>query len=141
MSAVGVAGVRSFGHGRLSSQRVVAGADTGAFAEGRVNNMSETVQQTMERVTQFVNVALTRLISEGWEPPILMAMISANSGLLFGRYAVADDTGLAFETLAENFGPAGVFVPPINIILINPQTGDAARALLAEGDTAPRMVH
>ena len=103
--------------------------------------MSETVQQTLERVTQFVNVALTRLISEGWEPPILMAMISANSGLLFGRYAVADDTGLAFETLAENFGPAGVFVAPINIILINPQTGDAARALLAEGDTAPRMVH
>ena len=102
--------------------------------------MSETVQQTMERVTQFVNVALTRLISEGWEPPILMAMISANSGLLFGRYAVADDIGLAFEKLAENFGPEGVFVPPINIILINPQTGDAARALLAEGDTAPRMV-
>ncbi len=58
-----------------------------------------------------------------------MAMISANSGLLFGRYAVADDTRLAFETLAENF------------ILINPQTGDATRALLAEGDTAPRMVH
>ncbi len=64
-----MAGVRGFGPGRLSSQRVVVGADTRAFAEGRVNNMGETVQQTMERVTQFVNVALTGLISEGWEPP------------------------------------------------------------------------
>ncbi len=66
--------------------------------------MSETVQQTMERVTQFVTVALTRLISDGWEPPLLMAMISANSGLLFGRYAVADDTGLAAVSLG--------FAPP-----------------------------
>ncbi len=103
--------------------------------------MSETVQQTMERVTQFVNVTLTRLISEGWEPPILMAMISSNSGLLFGRYAAADGNELVFETLAENFGPSGVFVTPINIILINPPSGDAARAVLAEGDTAPRMVN
>ncbi len=106
--------------------------------------MSDTDINPLDQLASFLSVALQELIQEeGWKPPILIAMISVNEGLLFGRYVEGDHGGLKFETLAENLDAVGgfQFQIPINIFVINTQTGDAVLWAITNGDSAPRRVH
>jgi hypothetical protein len=84
--------------------------------------------QTDINLKQHITAIFQKLLEQGFHLPIHVAVLAVNGSVFAGAF-----TGNAFEPSAQH-SVGGGFTLPINIMLVDSETGDAARVVLRNFD-------
>jgi hypothetical protein len=88
---------------------------------------------------QLSEILRTLVEDHGFGMPIYVAMIGLNGSSAIGRYDQEGDH-LGFEMLSQSV-KGGTFGLPINVMLVDGTTGNAARVLLSKDNKPQYFLH
>jgi hypothetical protein len=86
----------------------------------------------MDHLSKMFAEVLSKLIEEGWYPPIYYAAIGANGSVICGQFDANDQYGLESTTTAEHIVGQGLNLP-MNI-MFSYEEGEAVRVSIENPD-------